>query len=288
MARILQDQLRQLDYATSIDGLCETGENVPECLLRTGTGFCQHFASTMIMVLRELEIPARLVNGYLPGMVAADGVYEVPMQALHAWVEVYFPDVGWVRFDPTPGEQLRRYQQQPTRLPDGEPLPAPEATTTGPIEAAQDPSGGEEEPTPEPEAVASVAEGGDDGAAGLWSVALSTAALAAAMLAGAGILLFMRLRRLPGDDGGLAYRRIVGLAARLGHGPHPTQTEYEYAASLSETLPAVRDDLYVVADAHVLTRYGRRSVDGPQRLRLRQAYARIRTALLRLSLRLRG
>ena len=56
-----------MDYSTSVAGLCQPGENVPECLLRTETGFCQHFASTMVMVLRELEIPARLVSGYLPG-----------------------------------------------------------------------------------------------------------------------------------------------------------------------------------------------------------------------------
>lgn len=284
-ARLLQDQLRALNYATSIQGLCRAGENVPECLLRTETGFCQHFASTMIMVLRELEIPARLVNGYLPGTSVGGDRYEVPMQALHAWVEVYFPDIGWVRFDPTPGDQLRRYQQQATRLPEGDPLASPGPfETVAPDDASESEIPGEQ-PSASPSASGSLSSGGDDSA--VWSTLSMAGGLAAALLVAVAGLLLVRLRRLPEDDGGLAYRRIVSLAARLGYGPHPSQTEYEYAASLSRSLPAMRDDLYVVARARVETTYGRRRVEGEQRAILRRAYARIRTALLRLSWRSR-
>jgi hypothetical protein len=56
---------------------------------------------------------------------------------------------------------------------------------------------------------------------------------------------------------------------------------------LSEAIPTVRDELYVVADARVETAYGQRHLDAQRRGRLRGAYARIRTALLRLSLRRR-
>ena len=286
-ARLLQDQLRALDYATSIQGLCRAGENVPECLLRTETGFCQHFASTMVMVLRELEIPARLVNGYLPGTSDGGDRYEVPMQALHAWVEVYFPDVGWVRFDPTPGDQLRRYQQQPTRLPEGDRLASP-----GPLDSLSlDESAASvvpsEQPSASPSASGALGAGGDDGG-GVWSTVSLAGGLAAASLVALAGLLFVRLRRLPGNDGGLAYGRIVSLATRLGFGPQPSQTEYEYAASLSRALPSVSEELYVVAHARVEKAYGRREVEGEQRALLRRAYARIRMALLRLSWRARG
>ena len=54
------------------------------------------------------------------------------------------------------------------------------------------------------------------------------------------LLLLFRLRRLPEGDDSLAYRGIVSLATRLGYGPHPSQTEYEYAGTLSETIPTVR------------------------------------------------
>ena len=102
-----------------------------------------------------------------------------------------------------------------------------------------------------------------------------------------GLLLLYRLRRLPAGDSGLAYRGIVSLATRLGYGPHPSQTEYEYAGTLSEAIPSVRDDLYLVADARVETAYGQRSLDRERRGLLRRAYSRIRTALLRLSLKRR-
>jgi transglutaminase-like putative cysteine protease len=279
LARLLQDRLRTMAYATSIVGLCGVTENVPECLLRTETGFCQQFASTMVMVLRELQIPARLVNGYLPGTRTADGSYEVPMQALHAWVEVYFPGTGWLRFDPTPGEQLRRYEQQPTRFAEGEPgaSPGPQRSVA-PGDAVENGS-----PSAEPSAAptAGSSTGGGDGQ-DAWAVLLGAAGLAMLALLAAVSLLLVRLRRLPGADGSLAWRRISGLAARLGHGPQPSQTEYEYAARLSEALPSVREDLYVVAHARVEQRYGRREAPSERRAMLRAAYARIRVALLRL------
>ena len=97
--------------------------------------------------------------------------------------------------------------------------------------------------------------------------------------------LLFRLRHLPSADGTLAYRGIVSLASRLGYGPHPSQTEYEYATSLSETLPSVRDDLYRVADARVESAYGQREPSGDGVAALRRSYAKIRTALLSLMLR---
>jgi hypothetical protein len=98
-------------------------------------------------------------------------------------------------------------------------------------------------------------------------------------------LAIYRLRRLPSHDGATAYRGITSLAARLGYGPLPTQTEYEYASSLAESLPSVRDDLYLVAQAQVQSVYGQDAVSDDHLAAVKHAYARIRTALLRLVLR---
>ncbi len=283
-ARLLQDRLRGMEYRTSIEGLCEPGENVPECLLRTEIGFCQHYASTMVMTLRELEVPARLVTGYLPGDRSEGDRYEVPMQALHAWVEAYFPGTGWVRFDPTPGDQLRRWEQRATRLPEGEPVPSPGVTATPPPGSETfDPAA-----EPSPSAGAALALAAPSGGGPWWSADLVGLPLLP-VLALLGLLtllatlLLVRLRRLPDGDAGLAYLRIASLASRVGHGPERTQTEYEYAASLSETLPEVRDDLVRVAQARVESRYGRHTLSQGQWPSLRHAYARARTALLRLA-----
>ena len=79
-----------------------------------------------------------------------------------------------------------------------------------------------------------------------------------------------------------AYRRVATLARRLGYGPRPTQTAYEYAGTLGELLPRVRGDLQVVARAKVESTYARRPVQGDALVALSDAYRRIRMGLLRL------
>jgi hypothetical protein len=70
-------------------------------------GFCQQFAGSMAVLLRELRIPARVAVGFdgqgAPG--PKPNTYELTTQQLHAWVEVDFPGIGWVPFDPTPGHR---------------------------------------------------------------------------------------------------------------------------------------------------------------------------------------
>ena len=241
----------------------------------------------MVMVLRELGIPARFVKGYLPGARGEDGAYIVPRQALHAWVEVYFPTVGWVRFDPTPGGSLSRFEQEPTAFEDGSDVPSPDPGASVEPEAS---SSAGPSAAPSPSAAPGLAGAGTSGGVGGDPLAVAAAVFGLAMvvLAAMAGLLLLRLRRLPRTDGALAYSRIVSLAARLGHGPHPSQTELEYAASLGEALPSVRDDLLIVARARVEKRYGHRDVAPRDGTTLRRAYARVRLALVRWRLRGRG
>jgi protein-glutamine gamma-glutamyltransferase len=72
-------------------------------LFVTRAGHCEYFASAMTVLLRTLDIPAREVNGFLPGEYNdLGGDYIVRASDAHSWVEVYFPGSGWVTFDPTP------------------------------------------------------------------------------------------------------------------------------------------------------------------------------------------
>jgi transglutaminase-like putative cysteine protease len=67
-------------------------------------GVCEQYVSALVVMLRELGIPARLAAGYGSGEYnAITGYYEVRANDAHAWAEVYFPGYGWVPFDPTPG-----------------------------------------------------------------------------------------------------------------------------------------------------------------------------------------
>jgi len=65
-------------------------------------GYCQHFAGAMALMLRFLGIPARVAAGFTSGKYE-DGGWTVTDHNAHAWVEVWFPEYGWLAFDPTPG-----------------------------------------------------------------------------------------------------------------------------------------------------------------------------------------
>ena len=79
--------------------------NVAEAFLfEMDEGYCVYFATTMVQMLRTEDIPARYVTGYTSGQQVADNEHVVRGTDAHAWVEVYFPDHGWVAFEPTPGE----------------------------------------------------------------------------------------------------------------------------------------------------------------------------------------
>jgi protein-glutamine gamma-glutamyltransferase len=66
-------------------------------------GHCEYFASSMVIMLRTLGIPARVVNGFRGGEYNdLTGSYIVREKDAHSWAEAYFPEYGWVTFDPTP------------------------------------------------------------------------------------------------------------------------------------------------------------------------------------------
>jgi protein-glutamine gamma-glutamyltransferase len=67
-------------------------------------GHCEYFASSMAVMLRTLQVPARVVNGFISSEFNdLTGNYVVRARGAHSWVEAYFPGYGWITFDPTPG-----------------------------------------------------------------------------------------------------------------------------------------------------------------------------------------
>lgn len=72
--------------------------------LERRSGYCTHYASALAVLGRALGVPTRMVLGYSASGVQAeaDFTYEVSADQLHAWVEAYIDDVGWVPFDVTP------------------------------------------------------------------------------------------------------------------------------------------------------------------------------------------
>jgi protein-glutamine gamma-glutamyltransferase len=85
-------------------------EVVDTFLFEDKEGICEQYATALTVMARALGIPARLAVGYAPGDYSAiTNYYEVRRTHAHSWVEVYFPEYGWVPFDPTPGWSPQPY-----------------------------------------------------------------------------------------------------------------------------------------------------------------------------------
>ncbi len=79
-------------------------DSVDQFLFIDQTGYCEHYVSSMVVMLRSQGIPARLVSGFGSGRYdIINNLYQVRALDAHSWVEVYFPGYGWVPFEPTPG-----------------------------------------------------------------------------------------------------------------------------------------------------------------------------------------
>ena len=90
-------------------------------------GFCVQFATSMVLLAREMDVPARLVYGTRPGEEVTPGEYVVRGKNMHTWVEVYFPGVGWYPFDPTPGFGLTGTMEENASRTASAPTPAQDA-----------------------------------------------------------------------------------------------------------------------------------------------------------------
>ena len=76
--------------------------NTPvETVLQLKKGVCQDLAHLMISCIRNMGLPARYVSGYIETAPPPGKERLVGADASHAWVAVYFPEIGWVEFDPT-------------------------------------------------------------------------------------------------------------------------------------------------------------------------------------------
>lgn len=198
------------------------------------TGYCEQFAAAMAVMARELDIPARVAVGFLsPTRVegtASTWVYS--SHDLHAWTELYFPQVGWVLFDPTPDS--RTGDSQPayadarvdTVVPTEEPTTAP---TSEPVRPTDRPSASA--PTQAPDQAAPEADAGGDGASFPWRpllVTLLVVALVAFLVALPRLLRSrQRERRLAGGPESAwdeVRATVVDLRLRWPEGRSPRET----------------------------------------------------------------
>ncbi|MFJ5988510.1 transglutaminaseTgpA domain-containing protein [Lentzea sp. NPDC092896] len=80
-----------------------TTDALSDFVLRSKVGYCEQFASAMAVMARVVGLPSRVAIGFTAGVPSADNAYRViSTDDAHAWVEIFFPNYGWMTFDPTP------------------------------------------------------------------------------------------------------------------------------------------------------------------------------------------
>jgi transglutaminase-like putative cysteine protease len=200
-------------------------------------GRCTHFATAMVVLVRSLGIPARLVSGYnYSGEQNANGEVLYRELQAHTWVEVFFPGYGWIPFEPTTNQPSFGYggdnPGEETTAPEGsQATPEPEVSPG----ATQEPTLGPDA-TPDVPALA-IDDTGDGSGLGRM-VAIAVLALACAALGFAGLFALRwrwRLRGL-GPASGL-FARLQRVGAWFGVRTGEATTPNEFGRALTRVLP---------------------------------------------------
>jgi transglutaminase-like putative cysteine protease len=134
----IQNYLRQFPYSLQVPGAPSNRDVADYFLFDLQKGYCDYFATTMVVLVRAVGIPARMVTGFSMGTYDYTTRRFVVVEAnAHSWVEVYFPGLGWVEFEPTTNlPAIQRPGENASQASSGmsfPPLPPPPDTGGSPI-----------------------------------------------------------------------------------------------------------------------------------------------------------
>jgi len=199
-------------------------------------GYCEQYAGAMAVMVRAAGVPARVALGYTPGTEQRDGSRLITSDDAHAWVEVYFDDLGWVPFDPTPIARDRAVELPWAPRAGEEDTTDSQAQVPVPTAPAQPlPS------TPQDRAAGGApgAQSGQDGGDLLWTMAggVGLALLAAAVAGGpAGVRAVQRRRRVATGTAGALWDELTATARDAGLRSDPAWTPRRTARELGGLL----------------------------------------------------
>ncbi len=104
-AAAIEAYLRRYPYSLNVPTPPKDRDVADYFLFTLGTGYCDYYATSMVVMARSLGLPARLVSGFATGAyLPASAQYVVREADAHSWPEIYFSGIGWVEFEPTAGQ----------------------------------------------------------------------------------------------------------------------------------------------------------------------------------------
>jgi transglutaminase-like putative cysteine protease len=230
--------------------------------------YCNYYATAMVTMLRSLEVPARVAVGYAQGEPSIDfnspdlAVYHVKASDSHMWVEVFFPEWGWVEFEPTAGQPpIDRFS------PEMQATPTPAATVAPPTATPEPNATQEVEATPTPEPAAPPPQDqqanpptNNNALSDAWNWFINSPlpwlmlllAIAGAALMGLRYFETAGLSKLPGIE--RAYALVSRYAGWLGVDRRHF-TPYEQASELSQRAPNAQEPVQRITDLYVQRRF---------------------------------
>jgi transglutaminase-like putative cysteine protease len=117
-AKIIEGYLRQFEYTTDLPAPPEDRDIVDYFLFDLRKGYCDYFATAMVVMARAAHLPARLVVGYSRGTYdPVNDRYMITEADAHSWPEIYFAGIGWVPFEPTSALKEITRSEQPLEFP---------------------------------------------------------------------------------------------------------------------------------------------------------------------------
>ncbi|MGQ9684572.1 MAG: DUF4129 domain-containing transglutaminase family protein [Anaerolineae bacterium] len=276
-AAAFERYLRTFRYNQAIDAPPAGRDPVDWFLFETQEGYCTYFASAMVLLCRSVGIPARYVQGYATGEYLSDrGVYLVREADAHAWPEVFFPDYGWIAFEPTPSHPLisrpSREDQSALGLGLGGDQPGRADEERFGADVPLPPLGGTED----------VRLPMADRGLGGWLVIGAGAGLLLLLLGALGWRWWQRWRML--RPAAQLYARLTWLAAPLGLTVEAHQTPLEYGRALAGALQVDGADLRALVTLYLRERFGRFAPSREELAAAEVVWRRIRCRAVRRAL----
>jgi transglutaminase-like putative cysteine protease len=282
MAAAIEGYLRNTNnFKYSLDAQAPPGvDPIDWFLFQSHVGYCEFFATAMGDMLRSLGIPTRLVNGFGPGTFNAQTESNVVRgEDAHTWVEVYFPNYGWIPFEPTP-DDLGIYQT----IPRGQTGTNPcfRDTNCDPSQIVAGPTGGTL-PTPK---TRPGLEGPNVGVGGPGITVQSISGSVLTKVVGvfvALLLLFLvaLLRYLRPRSVMSVWKRMLVLAHLAGAERRPGETPLELGRRLQRTFPEAAQPMHDLTGAFVIAAYAPDEEAAQQRTPIMESWVSLRPMLLR-------
>ena len=238
-------------------------DSVDEFLFATRRGFCEHYASAFVFLMRAAGIPARVVTGYQGGELNPLGNYMIVRQSeAHAWAEVWLSGQGWVRVDPTAAVSPARIQVGvAAAVPADDPLPV---SVRGNIQLlsrlhfawdAVANSWNQWVLGYTPERQTRLLTDAGFGAATWQTLATLLMAVAGAVVAVLALLILRRLRAMPSDPVARAWLAFCRKLARRGTRRRAGEGPQDFARRAAAEQPGLEPKIAAIAELYIALRY---------------------------------